>query len=265
MSINYTNFVHCKTLQNLPKLGFLVWKCAIWQLCYVVRTVKMNAANPRKRYLPESGGKYFFRASWPQRTVARVHLFIEKKLSNNDFKFWCSIHRKIVVEQWFEVLVFISYYLTFDISKNDCLATIWSFWYLFYAIYNFHICMLLYNWTESFIRNYAHDIFFSFLKLSNLPPHFFKKVIRSSYATYHPFRTDEVSLYIHTYIHSNAAFQTSDYINECLEILLRSETRPLCATAHVKELEKRKGQVAKGALKLLTCCYLSPVRLVQPK
>jgi hypothetical protein len=31
MVIKYTNIVHCKTLQNLPKSGFFVWKCAIWQ------------------------------------------------------------------------------------------------------------------------------------------------------------------------------------------------------------------------------------------
>jgi hypothetical protein len=28
--IKYTNSVHCQTLQNLPKLGFLVWKYTIW-------------------------------------------------------------------------------------------------------------------------------------------------------------------------------------------------------------------------------------------
>jgi hypothetical protein len=27
----YTNIVNCKTLQNLPKVGSLVWKYAIWQ------------------------------------------------------------------------------------------------------------------------------------------------------------------------------------------------------------------------------------------
>jgi hypothetical protein len=31
MDIKYTNIFHCKTLQNFPKLGFLVWKYAIWQ------------------------------------------------------------------------------------------------------------------------------------------------------------------------------------------------------------------------------------------
>jgi hypothetical protein len=33
MAIKYTIFFHCKTLQNLSKLGFLVWKCTIWQPC----------------------------------------------------------------------------------------------------------------------------------------------------------------------------------------------------------------------------------------
>jgi hypothetical protein len=31
VSIKYTVLFHCKTLQNLPKFGFLVWKQTIWQ------------------------------------------------------------------------------------------------------------------------------------------------------------------------------------------------------------------------------------------
>jgi hypothetical protein len=31
VSIKYTIIFHCKTLQNLPKIGFLVWKQTIWQ------------------------------------------------------------------------------------------------------------------------------------------------------------------------------------------------------------------------------------------
>jgi hypothetical protein len=31
MAIKYTNIFHCKTLQNLPKSGFLVRKETIWQ------------------------------------------------------------------------------------------------------------------------------------------------------------------------------------------------------------------------------------------
>jgi hypothetical protein len=33
MDIKYTNIFLCKTLQNLPKFGFLVWKYTIWQPC----------------------------------------------------------------------------------------------------------------------------------------------------------------------------------------------------------------------------------------
>jgi hypothetical protein len=33
MAKKYNNIVYFKTLQNLPKLGFLVWKYAIWQPC----------------------------------------------------------------------------------------------------------------------------------------------------------------------------------------------------------------------------------------
>jgi hypothetical protein len=31
MAIKYTNIFHYKTLPNLPKMGFLVWKYTIWQ------------------------------------------------------------------------------------------------------------------------------------------------------------------------------------------------------------------------------------------
>jgi hypothetical protein len=31
MAITFTNIFYCRSLQNLPKLGFLVWKYAIWQ------------------------------------------------------------------------------------------------------------------------------------------------------------------------------------------------------------------------------------------
>jgi hypothetical protein len=31
VSIKYTIIFHCKTLQNLPKFEFLVWKQTIWQ------------------------------------------------------------------------------------------------------------------------------------------------------------------------------------------------------------------------------------------
>jgi hypothetical protein len=33
VSIKYSNIFHCKTLQNLPKFGFLVLKQTIWQPC----------------------------------------------------------------------------------------------------------------------------------------------------------------------------------------------------------------------------------------
>jgi hypothetical protein len=39
MAMKYTNIYHCKFLQNLPKLGFLVRKYAIWQPCGKTRKV----------------------------------------------------------------------------------------------------------------------------------------------------------------------------------------------------------------------------------
>jgi hypothetical protein len=43
VSIKYTNIFHCKTLQNLSKFGFWVWKQTIWQPC--------SGANPFDREL----------------------------------------------------------------------------------------------------------------------------------------------------------------------------------------------------------------------
>jgi hypothetical protein len=36
MVIKYTKIFHSKTLQNILKLGFLVWKQTIWQPCFSV-------------------------------------------------------------------------------------------------------------------------------------------------------------------------------------------------------------------------------------
>jgi hypothetical protein len=35
VSIKYTNIFHCKTHQNFPKFGFLVWEQTIWQPYFV--------------------------------------------------------------------------------------------------------------------------------------------------------------------------------------------------------------------------------------
>jgi hypothetical protein len=34
VSIKYTIISNCKTLQNLPKFRFMVWKQTIWQPCF---------------------------------------------------------------------------------------------------------------------------------------------------------------------------------------------------------------------------------------
>jgi hypothetical protein len=38
MVIKYTNIYHSKAIQNLPKLGFLVWKQNIWQPWSIFQT-----------------------------------------------------------------------------------------------------------------------------------------------------------------------------------------------------------------------------------
>jgi hypothetical protein len=55
LSINYTNFFHCKTLQNLPKLGFLVWKYAIWQPWSA--SLPLSPSSPPLHV-------FFFKATW---------------------------------------------------------------------------------------------------------------------------------------------------------------------------------------------------------
>jgi hypothetical protein len=49
MSIKYTNMFHFKNLQNLPKLGWLVEKYAIWQpclsVCLILRELRFTGKN----------------------------------------------------------------------------------------------------------------------------------------------------------------------------------------------------------------------------
>jgi hypothetical protein len=49
MCVKYTNALHCKTLQKLPKFGFLVWKYAIWQPWSSPR--RFNRNNSLRTYL----------------------------------------------------------------------------------------------------------------------------------------------------------------------------------------------------------------------
>jgi hypothetical protein len=64
MVIKYTKIFHCKTIQNLPKLGFLVWKQTIWQPC-------SRGPNHEKTFL--RGWKFFhFNLLWS--SVAKAEL-----------------------------------------------------------------------------------------------------------------------------------------------------------------------------------------------
>jgi hypothetical protein len=46
MIIKYHNIFHSKALQNLPKLGFLDWKYAIWQpWCTLQRRLKLKSSH----------------------------------------------------------------------------------------------------------------------------------------------------------------------------------------------------------------------------
>jgi hypothetical protein len=64
MAVKYTNIFHCKTLQNLPKFGFLVLKYTIWQPCLCClrgrRKRKMDTRNKSDRI----GRIFTFRANF---------------------------------------------------------------------------------------------------------------------------------------------------------------------------------------------------------
>jgi hypothetical protein len=57
MTVKYTNMFLCKALQNLPKLGFLVWKYTIWQhwtrhqaLFMNIHRAKFSCAGPLEKW-----------------------------------------------------------------------------------------------------------------------------------------------------------------------------------------------------------------------
>jgi hypothetical protein len=45
MEREYTNLFYSKALQNLPDLGFLVWKYTIWQPCKLLKYVHNDNVN----------------------------------------------------------------------------------------------------------------------------------------------------------------------------------------------------------------------------
>jgi hypothetical protein len=56
MAAKYTNIFYCKTLENLPKFGFFVWKYTIWQPCVIQseqrewrQCLKSNLEKEKKR------------------------------------------------------------------------------------------------------------------------------------------------------------------------------------------------------------------------
>jgi hypothetical protein len=59
----YTKIFHSKTLQNLPKLGFLVWKQTIWQPCRSF--LKFNTCDLRTGFFRGGGNGVFIRGKKP--------------------------------------------------------------------------------------------------------------------------------------------------------------------------------------------------------
>jgi hypothetical protein len=49
MAIKYRNIFHCKTLQNSPKVGFLVRKETIWQLWFNGKVLPTYKASPNAK------------------------------------------------------------------------------------------------------------------------------------------------------------------------------------------------------------------------
>jgi hypothetical protein len=63
VSIKSTNIFRCKTVQNLPKFGILVWKQTIWQLWFAP-VFKRLLLHRRKLFFPNGE---FFRAFYVSR------------------------------------------------------------------------------------------------------------------------------------------------------------------------------------------------------
>jgi hypothetical protein len=68
VSIKYTNIFDCKTLKNLPKFGFLVWKQTIWQPCKGHLNIVKNDLIQWRRYVGSDQGDQVRRifACWIQ-------------------------------------------------------------------------------------------------------------------------------------------------------------------------------------------------------
>jgi hypothetical protein len=58
MDIEYTNLFHSKTLQNLPKMGFWVWKYTIWQTWQIY--VAINSKARAMHFVGRSVDEAFF-------------------------------------------------------------------------------------------------------------------------------------------------------------------------------------------------------------
>jgi hypothetical protein len=50
MVIKHTIILHCKTLQNYPKLGFSVWKYATWDRCYGLKNIFAEKFSKKWRF-----------------------------------------------------------------------------------------------------------------------------------------------------------------------------------------------------------------------
>jgi hypothetical protein len=81
MAIKYTNIFHCKTLQNLPKLRFLVWIYTIWQPCCV------QVLFPLKRWLSRflNGLESLSRSEWVtfffDGEIVKIQIYLESIFS----------------------------------------------------------------------------------------------------------------------------------------------------------------------------------------
>jgi hypothetical protein len=123
VSIKYTNILHYKTLQNLPKFGFLVWKQTIWQPWD--RAVSVVCRLARENW------KHFLMIWWYRLCLRRVeHLGreVESRQGQGCQVVYFQTKNPNVGKRWrllqWKLLV---YFMTFGLFYGHFLYILWSF------------------------------------------------------------------------------------------------------------------------------------------
>jgi hypothetical protein len=138
VSIKYTNIFHCKTLQNLPKFGFSVWKQTIWQPCFRrVDEAWVFLQESHDRLIAKNWARHFFRFGsggifWDvlRGRVARWNIFGPK------IAIWVNLGGPCHWRCWYTLCTFSLFY-DYSIYFINIWCILWSYgtfhtcWYIF--------------------------------------------------------------------------------------------------------------------------------------